>query len=246
MSTGILIIGESGTGKSTAIETLNPKETFIISILNKPLPFKGWRKKYTTIDSEKNPKGNYYSIAKSDCVVKTMNYINMKMPHIKTIIIDDFQYIMSNEFMDRALEKGYDKFSEIGKHAWDVITTALMLRLNLNVIFLSHSDTDDSGKIKCKTIGKLLDEKVCVEGMFTIVFNSIIKDGQYGFLTQNLGNNIAKSPKGMFEDVFIPNDLQFVVDQINAYYDEDIEMDEPKPAKSKEPKKEENNAKRTA
>lgn len=222
MSIGTLIIGESGTGKSTSIETLDSTKTFIISILDKPLPFRGWKKKYTKIHSEKNPMGNYYSVSNSDCVVKTLNYINTKMSQIKTVVIDDFQYVMATEFMNRALEKGFDKFTQIGKNAWNIIMAALSLRNDLNVIFLSHSDTDDSGKVKCKTIGKLLDEKVCIEGMFTVVLNSVIKDDQYGFLTQNLGNNIAKSPRGMFEDTFIPNDLKYVIDTINDYYNEDI------------------------
>jgi len=216
MSEIVLIYGESGTGKSTAIETLPSDETFIISTLGKPLPFKGWKTKYTD--------ENYYKTDNASCIINCLKTIANKKPKIKYIIIDDFQYLMCNEFMRRALEKSYDKFSEIGQNAWKVISEAQAIPGDLIVFFLSHSDTDQNGKVKMKTIGKMLDDKVCLEGMFTVVLNSQIVDGNYIFLTQNTGNTIAKSPKDMFKERLIPNDLMNVAEHIKKYANEDEEV----------------------
>jgi len=224
MSTGILVIGESGTGKSYSLRNLNPKETFIINIVGKPMPFKGARSKYIQEKTEEKDI-NMFSTRDPGIILKLLQRISDKRPEIKNIIIDDFQYIMSGKFMDKSDEKGWEKFTEIAKDAWNVIQLSLSLRNSLNVIFLTHSDVHpETGKIKCKTIGKMLDEKVCIEGLFTIVFNSLSKDGVYKFLTQNLGNNIAKSPVGMFEDVYIDNDMKQIIDNINKYYDEDVDQ----------------------
>lgn len=103
---------------------------------------------------------------------------------------------MANEFMKRSSEKGYEKFTEIGKHAWEIINESSFCRSDLNVFVMSHSDTDTNGKSKCKTIGKMLDDKICIEGMFTVVLFSMIVDNDYKFLTQNDGQSIAKKPNG--------------------------------------------------
>ena len=216
MSTSILIIGESGTGKSTAIRSLDPTSTFIISILDKPLPFKGWKKQYKQYKQDKN-NFNYYTSDDHLIISKAMESISTKSPEIKTIIIDDFQYIMANEFMNRASEKGYVKFMEIAEHAWRILINAQRYRDDLTVIFLSHSEVGDDGKIRAKTIGKLLNEKITIEGMFTIVFQSLISDGNYYFKTNGDESTIAKSPLEMFEDKLIPNDLQMVIDSVNKY-----------------------------
>jgi len=120
MSNTSLIIGESGTGKSTSIRNLNPEETFIINVLNKPLPFRGYKNQYKMVSAD-GATGNYYASNKYENIVLVINKINAKRLDIKTLIIDDFQYLMANEFMSRALERGYDKFSEIGKHAYDLL-----------------------------------------------------------------------------------------------------------------------------
>jgi hypothetical protein len=215
MSTSILIIGESGTGKSTAIRTLNPDETYVINIINKPLPFKGWRKLYNTDNKEKR---NYFGSCAYNEVVQCLNAINKEKPHIKTVIIDDFQYLMADEFMLRAMEKTYDKFTEIGKHAWEVIKFTEKCRNDLVIIFLSHNEiSEKDGKSRAKTIGKLLNEKITVEGLFTIVLQSEIKDGEYVFKTQGDEHTVAKSPLDMFKTNYIPNDLQLVIDSVNDY-----------------------------
>lgn len=216
MANLIMILGESGTGKSTSIENLNEKETFVIQVVDKPLPFKGFKKKYFLRNKE-NPNGNRFISDKAEIIGKILTTLN-KESHIKNIIIDDAQYIMANEFMRRAKEKGFEKFTEIGQNFYNIVDLANDLREDLNVIFLQHIETTDSGKTKAKTIGKLLDDKIGLEGRFTIVLTTEVEDGNYYFRTQNNGNDTCKSPKGMFEDLRIPNDLQLVITKSNEYF----------------------------
>lgn len=216
MSNAILILGESGTGKSTSIKNLDSNETFIISVLNKPLPFRGYKKKYRAErDGEKLV--NYYFTDRSDYIEKSIKRIADYRPDIKNIIIDDFQYMMSGEFMRRAKERGFDKFTDIGLQAWNVLSKLLTYRDNLNIFVLSHTESNQDGVSKIKTIGKMLDEKITIEGLFTVVLHTDVNDSGYNFLTQFDGKKIAKSPDGMFEDKLIDNDLQFVIDKINEY-----------------------------
>ena len=225
MAQSVLVIADSGTGKSTAIRNLNPDETFIINIANKPLPFKGWKKNYTLISKE-NPKGNLASASSAAGIIKAINHVDQKMPGIKTLVVDDWQYMSSFEYFDRANEKGYDKFTQIAANLAMVAKLPKDLRDDLTIIFLTHSEdsTDINGnrKIKAKTIGKMIDNTLTLEGLFSIVlFGKVNKndDGEleYGFETQNNGENTCKSPQGMFEDSFIPNNLQYVKDCMKKY-----------------------------
>lgn len=221
MANTALILGESGTGKSTSLRNLNPKETFIINVLNKPLPFKGYKNVYKMVTPD-GKEGNYYASNVYDRIRLVINKINNARPDIKTLIIDDFQYLMANEFMRRALEKGYDKFSEIGKNAYDLLEMLPKLREDLDVFILTHSECNESGKMKIKTIGRMLDEKITIEGMYTMVLQTELMDGNYSFITQGDARHIAKTPMGMFENKKIPNDLAFVKEQMNHYFAEDI------------------------
>jgi hypothetical protein len=221
MSNTSLIIGESGTGKSTSIRNLDPSETFIINVLNKPLPFKGYKKSYTLVSAD-GSLGNYYSSDKYSNIEIVIKKINAKRLEIKTLIIDDFQYLMSSEFMDRALERGYDKFSEIGKHAYDLLKLLPTFREDLDIFILTHSECNESGKMKIKTIGKMLDEKIVIEGMYAMVLQTELINGTYNFITQGDARHIAKSPLGMFDQRNIPNDLSFVKQKMSAYYNEDL------------------------
>lgn len=221
MSNTSLIMGESGTGKSTSIRNLNPKETFIINVLNKPLPFKGYKSNYKEL-TKSNLTGNYYSSDDYELIERLVKTINIERLEIKTLIIDDFQYLMANEFMRRALERGYDKFSEIAKNAHSLLKLLPTLRDDLDVFILTHSEANDQGKMKIKTIGKMLDEKITIEGMYAMVLQTELTDGNYHFVTQGDARHIAKSPMGMFETRNIPNDLAFVKQQMNSYYNEDI------------------------
>ncbi|KYC52649.1 MAG: hypothetical protein AMQ22_00699 [Candidatus Methanofastidiosum methylothiophilum] len=222
MSQIIVIYGESGTGKSTSIRTLDQKETFIINVIGKPLPFKGWKNQYTLRTKETG--GNMLISDNSQNIVSILTNIDKKMPEIKNIIIDDFQYTMGNEFMRRATEKGYEKFTQIGQNAWNIINQAIALRDDIKVFFLTHSDTDEFGRSKIKTIGKMLDDKICIAGMFTIVLYSTILDDRYVFLTQSTQSAMAKSPLGMFDDKVIDNDLSYVISKMNEYEIEDIKQ----------------------
>lgn len=212
------MIGESGSGKSTSLRHLNPKETFILGVLDKPLPFRGYKAHYTLM-SKSNPNGNYYATDSYELIMRCIKSVNER-PEIKTLVIDDFQYVMGNEFMRRALEKGFDKFSEIAQHAWTIIKELTNTRTDLYCFVLSHSDADVNGRMKCKTIGKMLDDKITLEGMFTSIFHALIIDGQFKFLTQNDGAFMAKTPLGMFEDKFVDNDLQIVLNSMEDYFND--------------------------
>tara|TARA_R110000796_G_scaffold4415_2_gene17097 strand:+ start:1276 stop:1959 length:684 start_codon:yes stop_codon:yes gene_type:complete len=225
MANSILVIADSGTGKSTSVRHLNPDETFLINIANKPLPFKGWKSQYKQISKE-NPKGNLATASSAQGIMKAISHVNDKMPHIKTLVVDDWQYMSSFEYFDRANEKGYDKFTQIAANLAQVAKMPKDLRDDLTVFFLTHSEdsTDINGnrKIKAKTIGKMIDNTLTLEGLFSIVlFGKVNKndDGEleYGFETQNNGENTCKSPQGMFDDFFIPNNLQYVKDCIQKY-----------------------------
>jgi hypothetical protein len=221
MSNTVLIIGESGTGKSSSIETLNPAETFIINVLSKPLPFKGANAKYTHVSNDRLT-GNMFLTDDHETIMKAIKFINVKRLDIKNLIIDDFSYLMTNEFMKRAVERGYDKYSEMAKQAWEIIMELNNCRSDLNCFVLAHSETDEFGVARCKTIGKVLSNKVILEGMVTCVLHAIVKENVYKFLTQNTGSYLAKSPRGMFEEKFIDNDLNYVSTCITNYFNDDL------------------------
>jgi hypothetical protein len=225
MGQGILIIAESGSGKSTSIEALDPKETFIINVANKPLPFKGWRKKYVTWTKD-NPGGNLYDKAAPESIEACLRYVSEKRPEIKNVVIDDFQYMSSFEFFDKVDEKGYEKFTKIGAHLARIARLPKDLRDNLMIFILTHAEesTDMEGKrkFKDKTIGRMVDEKLTLEGLFSIVLFGKVKkskDGtiRYVFETQTNGENTCKSPRGMFDEVEIENNLQLVREAIINY-----------------------------
>jgi len=217
MSNAVLILGKTGSGKSTSIENLKPDETFIINVVGKDLPFKGGATKYT------KEKKNIFKAHHHSKILGAMKQVNEKK-HIKTLIIDDAQYIMSYEFMTTTTT-GFDKFNEIAEHMFSIINLSKNMRDDLTVIFLCHTEeiVDSMGQksYKIKTIGKLLDDKITIEGLFTIVLmaeqreegNEVV----YGFKTRGGVRDTVKSPKDMFESDFIPNDLQLVLDSIEAY-----------------------------
>jgi len=224
MGIPILILGESGSGKSTSIRTLDPKETFIINVLNKPLPFKKNRDLYIKESTEEQQCNLYAPPEENEAerILGIIRAISSKREDIKTIIIDDFQYIMANEFMRRSGERGYDKFTEIAKKTWLIIKEITNTRPDITCYILTHSTLDSDGSVKCKTIGKMLDEKITIAGMFTIVLNSIVTDDGYFFITKSNGIYKSKAPMDMFDKDIIENDLQFVNNKISEYYSEDI------------------------
>lgn len=227
----LCIYGDSGTGKSTALRNLNPENTFIISTTGKPLPFRAWRKKYIpfTINKEtKEISGNYYVSSNWEAILKILKIINTKMPNITTVVVDDTQYIMSYEFVDRATEVGYGKFSELAQHLMTILRYAEQMRENCTMCFLTHSEnvgTEVDPKYVIKTIGKLLSEKVTLEGLFTYIFFTKVEEGddgrmQYKLVTNNDGQCLAKTPMGMFEELEIDNDLAQILETIKEYNEE--------------------------
>ncbi|MFH1394583.1 MAG: AAA family ATPase [Candidatus Omnitrophota bacterium] len=220
MSDLCLIIGQSGTGKSRSIFNLDPKETMVISTIEKPLPFRGWKQKYKKLTKE-NGGNLFYSDDHID-ILKTLKYIDEKRKEIKIIVIDDFQYLMVNEFMRKhsSVSKGnavFGLYNEIADHAWSILWEVRFLRSDLMIFVLAQNEIDDSGRAKIKTIGRLLDEKITIEGMFSIVLNTAYEDEKYFFETQTNGLNTTKSPEGMFNERRIPNDLKIVCEAIKNY-----------------------------
>ena len=189
------------------------------------MPIKGWKKDYTPF---KGKTGNYFASDQSKDIIAFLNTISKDRADIKEVVIDDWQYTMSNEFMRRSSEVGFVKFTEIGKHAWEILNKAKSLREDLKVYILTHSDTvpgefGAKPTIKIKTIGKLLDDKINPAGLFTILmFTEVHKkeDGnmEYRFVTNNDGTYPAKSPMDMFDKTYIPNDLGAVSKAIDEYY----------------------------
>lgn len=211
MSTATLIIGETGTGKTTSLRNMDPQETLLIQALKKPLPFKA--KGWTHFDKEKSPKGNIFVTDDSQRIIAYMTKTQRKV-----IVLDDFQYVLANEYMRRTDETGYAKFTDIGKHAWNILNAAMSLPDDVRVYILGHTQSDDFGRIKIKTIGKMLDEKITVEGMFSIVLRTAVQNGNYLFSTRNNGSDTVKSPLGLFEQDLIDNDLAVVDQAIFDYY----------------------------
>lgn len=230
----LCIYGESGTGKSTSLRNMNPETTFIISTTGKPLPFRAWKSKYKkfTINKEtKEVSGNYFVHSNWEQILKILKIINTKMPHIKTVVLDDMQYILSYEFVDRATETGYTKFSELAQHLMEILRYSEQMREDCTMCFLTHSEnvgTEIDPKYVIKTVGKLLAEKVTLEGLFTYIFCTKVEEGddgkmQYKLITNNDGKCLAKTPMDMFEDMEIDNDLNKILEVIDKYNNGDNE-----------------------
>lgn len=223
----IAIVGESGTGKSSSygqipeigVKGLNPKETVVINVAGKDLPFRGWKKLYTGKLSE---GGNYFESSDAAAIAGAIKYISDSRPDIKNIVIDDSQYVMAFEFMRRAKENGYGKFADIGVNLGKVIEAARISRRDLKVYFLWHPEKDNSGSLKMKTVGKMVDDYLTLEGLFSVVLYTKVEKAadnkvSYRFVTNNDGQYPAKSPVGMFKDLYISNDLGLVSESIDKY-----------------------------
>jgi hypothetical protein len=230
MARGILIVGQSGTGKSTSIANLNPEETFIVNVQGKDMPFKGYAKNYKKVNITAGPPKEGNMLVTDDPIIikKCIEFVASSRPEIKSIIIDDWQYAAANEFMRKAEQKGFEKFTSMGKNIWMIAELPKQLtRDDLDIFYLTHSESafdDSTGQryAKAKTVGKLVDNVITLEGMFTIVIYTEVEKTKEGikhwFVTQNDGSTTAKSPMGMFNEIKIPNDLKFVKEKLNEYY----------------------------
>ena len=214
MAIPIIIMGDSGAGKSSSLEYLPPDQTLMVQPLRKPLPFP-FRRYGWDYRSNENPHGNIISTPEWKGIWKYS--LHSQRP---ICVLDDFQYNMVDEFMGRTGEHGFNKFTEIGNNVYQLVKAVIAQPSDRRIYFLWHTQTDETGKIKAKTIGKLLDEKVTMEGMFTVVLmavkNSTTKE--HLFLTSSTGNDTVKSPRGMFHVDAIPNDLLMVDNAICDYY----------------------------
>ena len=205
MAVPVLIIGKSGTGKSTSLR--NCTEGFnLIKVLDKPLPFKG-----------KIPSGV------SDDYQTVMKWLYGAKE--KSIVIDDAGYLITNHFMNNHANAGkgngvFSLYNEIGDRFWNLIQFIIgKLPADKIVYVMMHEDVNDFGDVKPKTVGKLLDEKVCLEGMFTIVLRAVREETNYRFVTQSQNGAVSKSPIGMFDSLEIDNDLKIVDERIREYYE---------------------------
>ena len=215
------IVGPTGTGKSTSIKHLDPKETYIINVAKKELPFKGAEKLYNSENK------NYKEVDDAIEITRLLRTISDKAPHIKNVIIEDSNYIMGFNIVSKADQVGFTKFSLMAKDMMELFREARKLRDDLKVFYFTHPETiEDSGEIigyKIKTAGKLIDNQIVLEGLLTICLYTNVdeaKDGTatYSFVTNRYKKYPAKSPDGMFAEVKIPNNLQVVVDTIGEYY----------------------------
>lgn len=199
MSVLVMLFGESGAGKSTSLRNFTNDEVAIINVSGKPMPFKS--------DLKTASSNDYQIIAE--------NLPKLKQP---SIVIDDATYLMVDQFMANANVKGYDKYTQIAFNFTMLIEQARKLPEDKIVYFIGHSEQMDNGREHFKTIGRMIDNYVTLEGKFTVVLKAVVKDGNYYFQTHNNGSDTVKSPLGMFEEDLIDNDLKMVDDIIRDYW----------------------------
>ena len=215
MGLPVLIIGKSGSGKSTALRNcVNDSNWNLVNVLGKPVPFKGKVPQVITDDYEQVKR----------CLTSSM---------AKSLVVDDAGYLITNYFMRNHSSKGQGKaifsmYNTLADNFWKLVEYIKHLPEDKIVYIIMHEDTDDFGNVKPKTIGKLLDEKICLEGMFTIVLRCIQENGKHLFVTQADGGAVSKSPMGMFEELEINNDLLYVDNKIREYYGLEIKESEEK------------------
>ena len=214
MSRGIVVMGESGSGKTTAMRTLNPEETYYIDCDGKGLSWKGWRQQYSV------EKKNYYRTTVQDTILKLMENIDKKAPNVKNIVIDTINSVMIADERRRMAEKNYDKWADLAWSVYDICIMASELRDDLNVIVLAHVQTeidDNTGErfTRILTNGKKLN-KIGLEKYFTTVLLCKKSGDKYVFETQ-ANRSTAKTPFGAFDKDEIPNDMQAVLDVLKDY-----------------------------
>lgn len=209
MALPCLIIGRSGTGKSTSMRNFKDEDIAVINVTDKPLPF---RNQFSSVFASTD----YEMIQKM--MLKTQK---------KTIVIDDAGYLITSYFMNNHSKVGggnavFGLYNELADKFWVLIDFVKNKLPKEKIVYIvMHEDYDDQGGVKPKTIGKLLDEKVCIEGLFTIVLRSCIEDGKYVFCTKNHGSDCVKAPLGMFNGEYIDNDLAVINSTIREYYNLD-------------------------
>ena len=209
MAIPVLVLGKSGSGKSASLRNFGEDELALVNVMHKPLPF----------------KKQFKSVINTDDYMEIMKKIFATEK--KSIVIDDAGYLITNYFMSNHSKAGqgnavFSLYNELADKFWTLIEFIKNRMPEDKIVYIiMHEDKNEFGDIKPKTIGKLLDEKVCVEGLFTIVIRATVESGKHIFLTQSDGADVTKTPIGMFEDAQIENDLKLVDDTIRNYYELD-------------------------
>lgn len=205
MATAVLIMGESGSGKSASLRNFAPNEISVFNITSKPLPFKQGKTKIPKIDN-----ATYTDIANA-----------LAKPNKRAYVIDDAGYLLSFEMFKRATETGYTKFTEMAKNFFDMLDFINTKLPSDIIVYITMHTEDDSEmhKVKAKTIGKMLDQNLKIEGLFSIVLRAVQTENGYKFVTGGDMVSTAKSPIGMWEEEMIDNDLKAVDTTIREYYD---------------------------
>lgn len=210
MSIAVMVLGPSGSGKSYSLRNFDPSQVTLIQPIKKPLPFKSadW-----TLRTKENTSGARFVTDDSILIEKAMRKTDRDV-----VIVDDYQAVLTNELMRRSTETGFQKFADIGHGAWSIFQAAGDLPGQKRVYIMAHTQTDDYGNVRMKTVGKMVDEKLVPEGYFTIVLRAEQINGQHVFATQSNGQDCCKSPPGMFDGMHIPNDLAAVDAAICEFY----------------------------
>ncbi len=204
MAQMVLVIGESGTGKSTSLRNCDPATTAVVNPVGKPLPFKNH---FEMLNNETDAR-------------KICKYMKEQAAAGKKLIaVDDFQYILAVPYMNRIKETGWDKYNDFGANYFEIIEVCKDLPDDVVVAYYSHLETLDNGLTTVKLIGKLLREKITIEGLFTVVLRTGVNEGKYYFYTQNSGKDTVKSPLGMFPSYAIDNDMNYVADKMRNFYE---------------------------
>lgn len=204
MAQMLLVMGESGTGKSTSLRNCDPVTTAVVNPVGKPLPFK-----------------NHFELLNNVTDARTITKYMKEQAAAgkKLIVVDDFQYILAVPYMNRIKETGWDKYNDFGANYFDIINVCKDLPDDVVVAYMTHLETLENGLTTVKLIGKLLREKITIEGLFTVVLRTGVNEGKYYFYTQNSGKDTVKSPLGMFPTYAIDNDLNYVADKIRNFYE---------------------------
>lgn len=230
MSNLVTLAGFSNSGKSTSLKYLDPKETFIISCTNKQLQIPGFRKKYPKIKIEDGKLvGNWYVNSNYAQIEKILDLVSAKRDDIKVVIIDDANYLLSNETFANVTTKGYEKFSIMAKNYYDLIQHCQNLRDDLTVVFITHIEnfgTDMDPEYRMWTTGKMLTSQINLDGLFSYIIYSeryiddVDGEVHYRFKTRTDGNDTCRSVEGCFADKYIAPDMKFVLDTINKFENE--------------------------
>ena len=202
MGIAVLILGESGSGKSASMRNFTESDVRILNVASKPFPFRNVNK------LKKADKATYSMIKGAVSSGKSLSYV-----------VDDAQYLMAFESFEKANETGYGKFTNMAKNYEEMLRYIQEETTPDTIVYImQHIETDENGKVKAKTLGKMLDQQLTIEGLFTIVLLCKADRNKHYFVTQSDGTNPCKSPMGMFDEIEIDNDLKLVDDAIREYY----------------------------